>query len=82
MRAMYLQEACHFNCKLADQIKTLNGKVLDYVIPNIITNVKQYVGYIKDISSPIPIMNRSTNTSSKTQNKEMQPDIGFVSFSK
>jgi len=82
MRAMYLQEACHFNCKLADQIKTLNGKVLDYVIPNIITNVKQYVGYIKDISSTIPIMNRSTNTSSKTQNKEMQPDIGFVSFSK
>ncbi len=53
MRAMYLQEACHHNCKLSDQIRKLNGKVLDYVIPNIITNVKQYVHYIKDISKSL-----------------------------
>lgn len=82
MRAMYLQEACHHNCKLADQIRKLNGKVLDYVIPNIITNVKQYVHYIRDISSPIPTMDRPIDASSKTNNKEMQPDVGFVCFSK
>ena len=51
MRAKYLQEACHYQCSFIEQIKKLNGKVLDFIVPNVISNVKQYVGYIKDISS-------------------------------
>lgn len=82
MRAIYLQEACHNSCKLAEQIKKLNGKVLDYVIPNIITNVKQYVHYISDISCPVPTMDRPVDASSKNNNRELQPDVGFVNFSK
>ena len=81
MRAIYLQEACHNSCKLAEQIKKLNGKVLDYVIPNIITNVKQYVHYISDISCPVPTMDRPVDAS-KNNNRELQPDVGFVNFSK
>lgn len=82
MRSTYLQESINLPCGLAEQIRKLNGKVLDYIIPNIITNVKQYVGYIKDISNPVPTMDRPIDASSRSNNTELQPDVGFVSFSK
>lgn len=82
MRAMYLQEACHYKCSFVEQVRKLNGKVLNFIIPNIITNVKQYVGYIKDISSPVPTMDRPIDVNSRGNNTELQPDVGFVCFSK
>lgn len=82
MRAKYLQEACHYQCSFIEQIKKLNGKVLDFIVPNVISNVKQYVGYIKDISSPIPTMDRPIDVNSRGNNTELQPDVGFVCFAK
>lgn len=81
MRAMYLQEGRNVDCRLKEQIKMLNGKVLEFVIPNIITNVRQYAGYIKDISNPVPTIPRPIDVSSRRNNSEMQPDVGFVCFS-
>ena len=41
---------------IREQIVTLNRKVLDYCIPNIISNVKQYQHYRKDITKlPVPM---------------------------
>lgn len=82
MRGIYLQESNNLPCGLGKQIRRLNGKVIDFVIPNIITNVKQYVYYLKDISTPVSTMDRPIAVSSKSNNTELQPDVGFVSFSK
>ena len=68
MRAMYLQEGRNVDCRLKEQIKMLNGKVLEFVIPNILTNVRQYAGYIKDISNPVPTMARPIDVSSRRNN--------------
>lgn len=81
MRALYLQEGRNVDCKLKEQIKMLNGKVLEFVIPNILTNVRQYAGYIRDISNPVPTMPRPIDVTSKRNNTELQPDVGFVCFS-
>ena len=78
---MYLQEGRNVDCRLKEQIKMLNGKVLEFVIPNILTNVRQYAGYIRDISNPVPTMPRPIDVSSRRNNSEMQPDVGFVCFS-
>ena len=77
---MYLQAARNVDCRLKEQIKMLNGKVLEFVIPNILTNVRQYAGYIRDISNPVQ-WQRPIDVSSRRNNSEMQPDVGFVCFS-
>ena len=49
------------------QVKVLNELTVNYIIPDVITNIKQYYGYIKDISNPITPMIRpmSTNTNGR-----------------
>lgn len=79
MRAIFLQEADNHPCELKKQIQELNGKVISFCIKNIITNVKSYEGYIKEITSPPPVNERPINTSNDS-NKELEFDIGFQSF--
>lgn len=50
---------------LVVQNKKLNQKVLEFVMPNIITSIKQYDGYIKKINSPLQPMNRPINVNGK-----------------
>ena len=58
MRSIMLQYA-NFRTGLdniTEEIKRLNGKVLDYAVENVIANVKQYKGYVKDLSElPTPL---------------------------
>tara|TARA_B100000787_G_C16191319_1_gene297699 strand:- start:1216 stop:2037 length:822 start_codon:yes stop_codon:yes gene_type:complete len=50
MRSVYLQHSKNTDCEIQSQVKHLNKEVLDYSISNIYTNIKQYLGYIKNIS--------------------------------
>jgi len=58
MRSIMLQYA-NFRTgldNLTEEIKRLNEKVLDYAVENVTANVKQYKGYIKDLSElPTPL---------------------------
>jgi hypothetical protein len=41
---------------LAEEIRSLNQRVIDYCVENVSSNVQQYLGYIKDIERlPIPM---------------------------
>ena len=51
MKSIYLQHGKNNNDNLNNQIDILNEQVLHYCIPNIQSNIKQYLGYIKDITS-------------------------------
>lgn len=53
MRAVYLEHARFLPGEIVRQVKRLNDKVIDEVIPGIITNIRQYHGYLKDINGPI-----------------------------
>jgi len=57
MRSFYLQYARNrTDISILEQIKTLNGLVLEWSVPEIISNLKQKEKYIKDINSlPIPL---------------------------
>jgi hypothetical protein len=50
MRSIYLQYGKNQDNNLQGQIKDLNKHVLKYCIENINTNLKQYNGYINDIT--------------------------------
>ena len=63
MRSIYLQYAKNLPDNILSQIRDLNGRVLDYVVPKITIELNQYKTYIRDASGlPVP-MDRGQNTS-------------------
>lgn len=50
--------------KITHQVKELNRKVLNYIVPDMISNMKQEYGYIKEINKPLEPMIRPMNMSS------------------
>lgn len=56
MRSIYLQYSKHINTNIKAQIKELNQLVYNYSIPNILSNIEQYIGYKKEMSTlPVPL---------------------------
>ena len=54
MRSMYLQHGKNLPCHIEEQVELLNKKVLEFCVPNIMTNVTQYIGYINCLKNPCP----------------------------
>ena len=65
MKSIYLQYSRNLPNNIEEQVSTLNKYVVDYSVPTIISNVLEYNKYLQDITSPIPVMPRSVNASSK-----------------
>lgn len=59
MRSVYLSNAKNLNNNIQYQVGTLNNYVVDECVKDIIPNIKQYLGYRKDISTPRHIMAHS-----------------------
>lgn len=56
MRSIYLQYSLNLPFKLQDQIKELNNILIQQTVPQIISYIYQYQGYIYDIEKlPTPI---------------------------
>ena len=62
MRSIFLQYAKHNNDNIAGQIRELNDLVIREAVPDIITNIKQYLGYSVDIQRAPQLMDRAQNT--------------------
>jgi hypothetical protein len=82
MRAMYLQNGKNLPVQIGKQVRCLNKIVIEYCVKNIIVNIKSYIGYIRDIQAAPSIQPSPISTSSKCYNSELQPDVGFVNFSR
>lgn len=61
MRAVFLDYGKNLPNHLVRQVKVLNQQVLDYIMPEVMTNVNQYYGYLKDISQPYKTLPRPMN---------------------
>lgn len=64
MRAVYFEYAYNTDCNPIRQVKLLNKQVVEYVIVDVMSNIKQYYGYLKDINTPIQPIMRPVNTNS------------------
>ena len=80
MRAMYLQHSKNLPCKIEEQVNELNKYVFDFCIPNIMTNIKQYIGYRNDLEKPRAVMENPIDTSSRTN--QLENNLGFINFSR
>lgn len=63
MRAVYMQFGRYRNEKIIHQVKQLNKLLLDYIIPDMVTMIKQEYGYIKEINEPLKPIARPVNVS-------------------
>lgn len=52
MRAVYMEYGRYLPGKITEQVMKLNNKVVWEVVPGMITELRQYYGYLKDINSP------------------------------
>jgi hypothetical protein len=53
MRGVYFDKGKNLPDNPVRQVKILNQQTVDYVIPDLISNIKQYFGYIRDINQPL-----------------------------
>jgi hypothetical protein len=73
MRSIYYQHAKHSNQDLVTQVRELNAKVLDWVVPEVLSNVKQYEMYKRDASSiPMPLERAQLSTTKGTKVLEIK----------
>ena len=76
MRAVFFQDAKHLPRHLVRQVKILNEKTVAYVVPDMITNIKQYYGYIRDINKPLEPMMRPLNVNNA--GRKMLPSMTTI----
>jgi len=63
MRSMYLQYSKNLKCKIKEQIRELNDRVVKYSVEIIITNIKQHKSYINQLDKPLDMIDRGISTS-------------------
>lgn len=56
MRSIYIQHARHVPNRIQDQISELNNLVVDDVVPNMISEINAYFGYLERAFAPRKIM--------------------------
>lgn len=66
MRYIFIEYSRNLLYNISGQIKELNCRVISDILPHIITNVEQHIGYLKDISTqpigpPLPINTKNVN---------------------
>lgn len=65
MRSVYLEYGEYKPYHIADQVRELNAKVLEYCVPRILQEIKLYLHYRQDITTlPVPL-ERGEFTSTK-----------------
>lgn len=76
MRSIYFQYAKNNINDVAGQVRYLNTKVLEWAVPQILTNVKQKEQYIQDISTlPIPLDRSELPSQKGTKSLEIKSFI-------
>jgi hypothetical protein len=69
MRAIFLQFSLNQNQKFNEQITYLNKLVLDYCVPNVMSEVEQYLGYLDNVQklpNPLPLPENLSSAGTKT----------------
>jgi len=65
MRAVYLEYARNLPTQVIRQTKRLNMKVVDEIVPGMLTEIRQHYGYLKEINKPITPIPRPLNVNNK-----------------
>lgn len=74
MRSIYIEYAKGDPIGVIEQVRELNARVLNYAVPNVLSNVKQYEQYRIDASMmPVPMDRGELATNKGSRSLEMKP---------
>ena len=77
MQYVFLEYAKHLPYNIKDQIKELNCQVVGEIIPSVISNFEQKLGYLRDIEKRQPLVDLPKSSTAdrtlKTYNKSFTP---------
>lgn len=63
MRTAYLEHGRFIQKNIVHQVKILNKQLIQDIVPSILTEIKQYYGYLRDINGPLNPIDRPMNVS-------------------
>ena len=73
MRSIYFQNARHQPGNVVGQVRSLNAKVLEWVVPEVVSNLRQHEQYRRDVSQlPMPMDRAPLMTQKGTRTLEMK----------
>lgn len=73
MRSIYFQYAKHLPNDVVGQVRELNAKVIEWVVPEVISNLRQFEQYRKDASQlPMPMERGPLLTQKGTKTLEIK----------
>lgn len=76
MRSIYFQYAKHLQKDVVGQVRELNGKVIEWVLPEVLSNLRQYERYRQDASQlPMPMERAPLMTQKGTKTLEIKKFI-------
>lgn len=76
MRSIYYQYAKHLPNDVVGQVRDLNAKVIEWVVPEILSNLRQYEKYRQDASQlPMPMERGPLLTQKGTKTLELKTFI-------
>lgn len=74
MRGVYLEFSRNTDFRVLDQVRELNARVLDFCVPQIVSNLEMRAHYLFDIShQPVPLELGATTSSKGDKQIEMKP---------
>lgn len=77
MRASFVNNSSNPYADTYSQIKQINSVVIKKAIDQITSGVSQYMGYLKDIDTPINPMDNPISTNMYGNKIEKEPSIGL-----
>ena len=76
MRSIYLQYGKNLDTNIVGQVRELNKRVLDWAVPEVLSNVKQYKKYRQEVSTlPVPLERAPLMTNKGTKVLEIKSFI-------
>lgn len=73
MRSIYYQHAKNMPTDIVGQVRDLNAKVLEWAVPEVLSNLKQHIVYLRDASTlPMPLEHAQKVTSKGTRTLEFK----------
>jgi len=76
MRAVYMENARFLPEQIVRQVKRLNMKVINEIIPGMLTELRQEHGYLKEINKPLDPIARPVNVNNA--GRRMLPPLSSV----
>lgn len=75
MRSIYTDHSRNLPFDIVGQVRSLNARVLEFAVPQVVSEARMYGHYMRDIRTPRAVMEHSVTTSVVGMKQERTPPL-------